>query len=81
MAKPPPVATSTSCSPFSTVPIAWPPLLTTSVPRSKVVRLAVAPAETANCPLWLRFLNEATGGDQELIQFLRQFLGYCLMAT
>jgi putative DNA primase/helicase len=39
---------------------------------------AVAPAETADCPLWLKFLNEATGGDTELIRFLQQWAGYCL---
>jgi putative DNA primase/helicase len=32
----------------------------------------------AGCPLWLRFLNEATGNDGELIRFLQQFCGYCL---
>lgn len=39
---------------------------------------SVAPADRANCPLWLRFLNEATGGDAELIRFLQQWCGYCL---
>lgn len=28
--------------------------------------------------LWLRFLDEATGGDAELIRFLQQVLGYAL---
>jgi putative DNA primase/helicase len=32
----------------------------------------------AGCPLWLKFLNEATGNDGELIRFLQQFGGYCL---
>ena len=40
----------------------------------------VAPAETG-CPAWLKFLNEATGGDQELIRFLQQWLGYCLTGS
>jgi putative DNA primase/helicase len=31
---------------------------------------AVAPAERADCPLWLQFLEEATGGDADLIRFL-----------
>lgn len=39
---------------------------------------AVVPAETSNCPLWLKFLDEATGGDFELVRFLQQWAGYCL---
>jgi putative DNA primase/helicase len=39
---------------------------------------AVAPAETAICPTWLRFLHEATGGDEELISYLQRFCGYLL---
>lgn len=39
---------------------------------------AVTPLEEAGCPLWLRFLDDATGGDQELIRFLQQWAGYCL---
>jgi putative DNA primase/helicase len=41
---------------------------------------AVAPAETVDCPLWLAFLEEATGGDHELIRFLQQWAGYALTA-
>ena len=36
------------------------------------------PSETSDCPIWLRFLDEATGGDKELIRFLQQWAGYCL---
>lgn len=39
---------------------------------------AVAPTEMADCPLWLQFLDDATGGDADLIRFLRQWCGYCL---
>ncbi|MCH4091084.1 phage/plasmid primase, P4 family [Acetobacter sp.] len=39
---------------------------------------AVVPAETPDCPLWDRFLFEATNGDQEMIRFLRSWCGYCL---
>ncbi len=39
---------------------------------------AVAPANRADCPLWLRFLEDATSGDADLIFFLRQWCGYCL---
>lgn len=39
---------------------------------------AVAPTEKPDCPLWLKFLHDATGGDGELIRFLQQWAGYCL---
>lgn len=39
---------------------------------------AIAPAERADCPLWLAFLQQATGGDRDLIRFLQQWAGYCL---
>jgi putative DNA primase/helicase len=42
---------------------------------------AVAPIEKAECPLWLRFLNQTTGNDAELIRFLQQWCGYCLTGT
>jgi putative DNA primase/helicase len=38
---------------------------------------SVAPAIAA-CPLWLKFLDESTGGDKDLIRFLQQWCGYCL---
>jgi putative DNA primase/helicase len=39
---------------------------------------AVTPTETVACPLWLKFLDEATGSDGELIQFLKEWCGYAL---
>jgi putative DNA primase/helicase len=33
---------------------------------------------SAGCPRWLNFLGEVFGGDEELIAFLRRFVGYCL---
>ena len=39
---------------------------------------AVAPADDANCLVWLEFLRKATGGDEEMIAFLKQWCGYCL---
>ncbi|MFC0386863.1 phage/plasmid primase, P4 family [Muricoccus vinaceus] len=39
---------------------------------------AVRPAKTADCKIWLAFLQQATGGDQELIDFLQRWFGYCL---
>ena len=39
---------------------------------------AVTPAETADCPKWLTFLEQATDGDKALVGFLKRWLGYCL---
>ena len=45
----------------------------------RVLRQAsTVPAETAECPAWDQFLKEATGGDEELIEFLQTFVGYSL---
>lgn len=41
-------------------------------------RLSVAPAQTPQCPRWLKFLDESTGGDFDLIRFLQQWCGYSL---
>jgi putative DNA primase/helicase len=39
---------------------------------------AAAPADTADCPLFERFLVETTGGDRDLIRFLQKWFGYSL---
>lgn len=39
---------------------------------------AVVPDSDDACPVWLRFLREATGNDAELILFLQQICGYAL---
>jgi putative DNA primase/helicase len=39
---------------------------------------SVAPADNADCPLWLRFLEQTTGADHQMIRFLKQWCGYCL---
>jgi P4 family phage/plasmid primase-like protien len=31
-----------------------------------------------HCPRWIKFLQEALGGDTEAIRFLQQWFGYCL---
>jgi putative DNA primase/helicase len=50
-----------------------------SVPTEGVTKsTAVAPAATADCSRWLRFLEETTGGDTKLVRFLQQWCGYCL---
>jgi putative DNA primase/helicase len=48
-------------------------------PSDRITKVtAVAPAETADCPTWLRFLQEVTKGDAGYIRFLQQWAGYCL---
>jgi putative DNA primase/helicase len=48
-------------------------------PEDYITRLtAVAPAVGEECPLWLKFLGEATGDDAGMIGFLRRWFGYCL---
>jgi putative DNA primase/helicase len=48
-------------------------------PSDHITKLTgVGPAETADCPLWLKFLHEATGGNADLIRFLQQWCGYTL---
>jgi putative DNA primase/helicase len=54
-------------------------------PASRINRItkltAVSPADTADCPIWLNFLNEATGSDEPLIRFLQQLCGYALTGS
>jgi putative DNA primase/helicase len=38
---------------------------------------AVAPADIADCPLWIKFLKESSD-DPGLIRYLQQWCGYCL---
>jgi putative DNA primase/helicase len=50
-----------------------------SDPKEGITRLSVvSPAETADCPQWLAFLDQITCGDAELIRFLQQWCGYSL---
>ena len=39
---------------------------------------AVTPADRADCPQWLEFLDQATAGDRALVGFLRRWFGYTL---
>jgi len=56
--------------------------LRAAAPADAISRLtAVAPAETPDCPRFMSFLREATGDDDALIRFLRQFFGYCLCGS
>jgi len=48
-------------------------------PKTGITKqVAVAPADKADCPAWLAFLNEATAGDDGMVEFLRRWCGYCL---
>jgi putative DNA primase/helicase len=44
---------------------------------TKVAAVSPAPNGTP-CPMWMVFLDTVTGGDAELIGFLKRFLGYCM---
>jgi putative DNA primase/helicase len=41
-------------------------------------RTSCTPEFDRACPTWIRFLNETTGHDQEFIDYLQRFAGYCL---
>jgi P4 family phage/plasmid primase-like protien len=48
-------------------------------PAEGITKLtAAAPAATAECPRWLRFLDETFGGDEEVIRFVQRWAGYGL---
>ena len=53
-----------------------------AMPDEGITRLtSVAPTATADCPTWLRFLDQATGGDPDMVRFLQQWAGYCLTGS
>jgi putative DNA primase/helicase len=39
---------------------------------------SVSPEFDRDCPRWIQFLNETTGDDQEFIDYLQRYAGYCL---
>lgn len=39
---------------------------------------AVGPSAKAECPLWLAFLRQVTGGDRDLMRLLHLWIGYML---
>lgn len=50
--------------------------------RDNITRsTAVAPAPWAECPIWMDFLAQACGGDEELVGFLQRLCGYSLTGT
>ena len=52
-----------------------------SDPKDGITKTTLVAPDDSGCPQWLKFLNEATHGDQELIRFLQQWLGYCLTGS
>ena len=51
----------------------------TAEPRDGITRsVAIAPNAQPDCPLWLRFLHDAMGGDLGVIRFMQQWAGYAL---
>jgi putative DNA primase/helicase len=53
-----------------------------SNPKDHITKTtAVAPASFTDCPRWTLFLDEATGGDDELMRFLQQWAGYNLTGS
>jgi putative DNA primase/helicase len=46
--------------------------------RDGITRVTLVAPSADGCPLWLQFLKETTGNDEDLIRFLRQWCGYCL---
>ena len=52
-----------------------------SEPKDGITKTTLVAPDDSGCPQWLKFLNEATHGDQELIRFLQQWLGYCLTGS
>jgi putative DNA primase/helicase len=50
-----------------------------AVPDDRITKLTgCGVAKTADCPQFLNFLWEITGGDPDLIRFFQQWFGYCL---
>lgn len=47
-------------------------------PADRITKVLGFVPEPGEPELWLRCLREWTGGDEELVSFLQQFLGYCL---
>jgi len=39
---------------------------------------AIGPAKSVDCPRWISFLRDASGGDAALVRFMQQWAGYCL---
>ena len=47
-------------------------------PRDMISKLTGVAPVAGPCPQWLEFLEEATGGDLDMIAFIKRWLGYSL---
>jgi|SRR5690625_1792431 len=47
-------------------------------PADGITKMTAVAPDDRDCPIWLRFLTEATGNDAEMVRFLQQWMGYCL---
>ena len=54
-------------------------------PHERVDRMTKVSTATlqpgAQCPTWLQFLEQATGGDAALVDYLQRVFGYCLTGS
>ena len=51
-------------------------------PSHRITKLtAIGPGKSDECPRWLQFLDESTGGDGQLVAFLKKWFGYCLTGS
>ena len=51
-------------------------------PAHRITKLtAVGRGKVDECPRWLQFLDESTGGDADLVGFLQRWFGYCLTGS
>ena len=46
--------------------------------RSDMMTRMTTATPEGECPLWLRFMNDVTDGDQALVDYLQKVVGYCL---
>jgi putative DNA primase/helicase len=52
--------------------------LRSSKQEDGITKATMVTPDDSGCPLWLKFLDETTGNDPDLIRFLKQYCGYAL---
>ena len=52
--------------------------LRTPRPSDGITKLAGCGPDSREASLWMRFLRDATGGDEDMITYLQRIAGYCL---
>ena len=51
-------------------------------PKSYITKITAAEySQTADCPLWKKFLSEIFGGDEDLIRYIQKAVGYSLSGS